>query len=250
MGEATRPSLAKQESSVRHLQQLSTIVAGFALSDAVGQLFRGDTGSQHGSVGLLLLAAFVVTLISFYHGAMRHLDDVYLISASAHEVRRAGLAVDFAFLFAESCVLFTMAHRLGDPPRFFLFLVLLLVVDVAWVIGGYVAAPPSHRLTMESQLLFRLPRGQFFAPLTWARNNLLFIALALGAWLLHRRWSGLDEAPIAVLLTLFALARTVNDYRLSWDFYFPSLRSDGEEDPWFATGPPQTPPRTKRVGGP
>jgi hypothetical protein len=248
--EKTRPSLAKQESSVRHLQQLYTIVAGLALSDAVGQLFRGDAGGWNETTGLLLLAAFVVTLIPFYHGAMRHLDDVYLIDAAADRVRRVALAVDFAFLFAESCVLFAMAHQLANPPRFFLFLVLLLVVDVAWLVGGYVAAQPSHRLAMELQLLFRPRRGQAIAPLVWTKNNLFFIALAIVASLILRLWPGLDEAPSAALLTLFALARTANDYRLSWDFYFPSPQSEGEEEPWLATGPTETGQRTKRVGVP
>ncbi len=250
MTEASRSSLAKQESSVRHLQQLYTIVAGLALSDAVAQLFGGDAGGWNRGTGLLLLLAFVATLIPFYHGTMRHLDDVYLIDAMAHEVRRVGLAVDFVFLFAESCLLFAMAHRLDDPPRFFLFFVVLLVVDVAWLVGGYFAALDSRRAAIELQLLFRPRRGHLIAPLVWAKNNVLFIALALGAWLVGRRWVTLDGTASAALVALFALARTANDYRLSWDFYFPSARLETEEEPWFATGPTETTATTKRVSSP
>lgn len=43
--EVDRSVLAKRESSVRHLQQLYTIVAGLALSNAVGQLVRGSSGT-------------------------------------------------------------------------------------------------------------------------------------------------------------------------------------------------------------
>jgi len=216
----SRSSLAKQESSVRHLQQLYTIVAGLALSDAVGQLFT-ENGSWRARATLLLLFAFVVTLVPFYHGALRHLDDVYLIDASTHQVRRAGLAVDFVFLFAESCLLVAMAHRLADPTGFLSLFLSLLLTDIVWSVAQHFAAPRTRRVAAELQLLFRSPRSSFVYPMVWAKNNLLFVVFTIAGWTAAGMWLALGDTTHAALLALLTLARTANDYRSSWDFYFP-----------------------------
>lgn len=227
--DADASTLAKQESSVRHLQQLYTIVAGLALSDAVGELFRSGSGVWQGNTTLVLLVAFVVTLVPFYHGALRHLDDVYLIDVQGHQVRRAGLAVDFVFLFVESCLLFAIAHRLADPERFFLLFVLLLVVDIGWAVAQHFAAPQSRRVAAELQLLFRSPRSSFVAPMIWAQNTLLFVNLLLTCWSIVDPWLGLEKMGSAILVAVLAVARTINDYRRSWDFYFPAHRAKPEK---------------------
>ncbi len=125
------PSLAKQESSVRHLQLLYTIVAGLALSDAIGALFGEQAADDASAWQLLpLLIAFVVTLIPFFHAALRHLDDAYLIDPTAHQVKRGALAADFLFLFFEGCLLFALAHRLEAERVFLGLFSVLLVVDI------------------------------------------------------------------------------------------------------------------------
>lgn len=216
------PSLARQESSVRHLQALYTIVAGLALSDAIGWLFReGRTGGPGPWELLPLLVAFVVTLVPFFHGALRHLDDSYLIDPAARTVKRGALATDFVFLFGESCLLFALAHRMDRAGAFLALFALLLLVDVAWAVAFHLATPTSRRRTPDVRALLS-PRGENpIFQLRWAANNVAFL-LVVGCWAAVLG-VGPDANPhLQRAATMaIAVARTASDYRVSWDFYFP-----------------------------
>jgi hypothetical protein len=217
--------LAKQESSVRHLQTLYTIVAGLALSDAIGWLFREDRlGGQSVWDLAPMLVAFVVTLVPFYHGALRHLDDNYLIDQSAHEVKATSLAVDFVFLFLESCLLFVLAHLIDRTDIFLLLFLGLLVVDIVWAVVFHVTSPTSRRATTELALLFTSKDKHLGAQLKWTANNLMFVVIGGAAGAIFV-WGG-DVASEweRVVIMIVAVLRTINDYRISWDFYFPPAR--------------------------
>ena len=64
----------------------------------------------------LLSAALLVTLIPFYHGALRHLDEQYA-GAGARQARGFVL-VDFLVLFLESCVFLALAVSIARPEVF------------------------------------------------------------------------------------------------------------------------------------
>lgn len=219
-------SLAKQASSVRHLQALYTIVAGLALSDAIGWLFRDGrtdgTGLWEWVLLLLMLVAFIVTLIPFFHGALRHFDDVYLIEQQSRPVHRASLAFDFGFLFAESCLLFALAHHIDRTDIFLEFFVALLVVDIAWGVVFRWKLLETEGLRAALAVLVRSDHQNREVQVVWGRNNLLFLGIigivGFGALL------GVNPPPLLDGLIVFILAvlRTYFDYKESWEFYFPS----------------------------
>jgi hypothetical protein len=223
----TRPLVAasllerKQESSVRHLQQLYTIVAGLALSDAVSTLFRGEVAPGSDWPVLCLIAAFVVTLIPFFHGAMRHLDDTYLLSESNGQQRNRLLAADFVILFVESVLLFMLAHWILDPQKFLFAAIALLAVDIAWAIVSHLLGDREEMTRQPGNVLQRMRHGEFVL-LGWAGTNLVFIAVLLIYWA-YRQWLGETQSnAMAISLLCILSLRSIVDYAISWHFYFPS----------------------------
>jgi hypothetical protein len=81
---------------------------------------------------LPVLAAFLATIIPFYHGAMRHLDYTY-VERDAREVREGSLLVDFIFLFVQACLFFVFAQTLGNTHAAALALLVVLAMDLLWV---------------------------------------------------------------------------------------------------------------------
>jgi hypothetical protein len=213
--------LRSQESSVRHLQQLYTIVSGLALSDAISTIFRGDIKGDDWYPVLALLAAFVATLIPFFHGAMRHLDDAYLIDEAAPQAKPVSLAVDFFFLFIEGLILFLLAHWLLSPDRFVGFVIALLVVDIVWAVTFHFLSPETRRVSVELQLLFHSPASSDIAQMQWVINNLLFIPVIAVTWWISSSVLDIRSDALALVLAPVIIARTVFDYRKSWAFYFP-----------------------------
>ncbi len=61
---------------MEHLQELYTVVVAIALSLVVARLIPAP-GGKVTFQPFLLSAALLVTLIPFYHGALRHLDEQY-----------------------------------------------------------------------------------------------------------------------------------------------------------------------------
>lgn len=220
--------LRKQESSVRRLQSLYTIVSGLALSDAVATLVREDIQGQEWIATISLLIAFVITLIPFFHGAMRHLDDVFLIDPD-RRLKTTSLAVDFGFLFLEGLLLFLLAHWIVEPERFFWALPALLVIDVVWAIVTHIHSNQregdrSRRgRTLVVEILTAIQVAK------WAMINIVCIGVLIALVVLRLvvdRYSSASPSLIvqgsAVLIGATAVARTVVDYAHSWNFYFPS----------------------------
>ena len=177
--------------SVTGLSELYTVVVGLALALGVGSVV-GSEGPAPAPVVYLTGIAVVVTLIPFYHGGLRHLQETYSDDAI---VRPSLILWDFVLLFVEACLLLAAAASLQSAQRVGWLLVALWLVDVLWVAG--------------SRLLGERP------PLQWAFSNVAAVVAVAGLLLVDV--GGIVEA---VGLLIIALARTVADYSLSQDFYF------------------------------
>jgi hypothetical protein len=192
-----------QRRSVVHLQGLYSVVVALALTLAAERLFPVEQGVSP-SRAFVLATALLVTLIPFYHGALRHLDELYgrETGQSAHPF---SVLVDFLLLFLESCVLLAMAASITQEPNVFAWLFLaLLTLDVIW---AYLTTT------------FLVPGRERVAQKTWLKVNVSY-GLALLAILVvvtFAGWASSGALPYAVLVV--ALARTATDYALSWKFY-------------------------------
>lgn len=197
-----------REGSVKNLQELYTVAVGVALAVAIEQLVRLPEG-QGAFIKWEVLptfGAFLVTLVPFYHGALRHLDQRY-VEERGEAVRDGALLADFFLLFLEACLLLGTARVLPDARAAAWGLAILLVFDALWGGGIY--------------LLFTRGRRKW-EELEWVRLNLVAGPLLMVSLLALRytpRSAG--EAILAFGLPVAMLLRSVIDYRRSWAFYFP-----------------------------
>jgi len=195
-----------RENSVRNLQSLLNVLVGLALTSAVLRLllnrqYQLDVQVDWQSLPMFL--TFLVTLIPFYHGALRHLDRTY-VEQGGRKVRRGALLVDFAMLFVEGCLLVALANALPDPRVFAWGLIALLGLDAIW------------GLLVEYVLVKERTRGP---ELRWCIINTVAVVVLVGlatqtALLASRGWGN--------LLLYVALVRTTVDYALCWPCYFPT----------------------------
>jgi hypothetical protein len=197
--------MSARENSVRHLGNFYTVVAGLALTtaiynlvDASGQLkpFTWDRA--------LLCAAVLVTLLPFYHGAMRHLDITY-VEEVEHQPKPGALMADFVILFLEGCFFIALAVKIIEPITFAFMFTVLLLVDAVW--------------SFLANLAFSAPnKGK--AELTWAGINfvtvLILVAFLYSKGLIDNPATSVNPVSFSVAILIIAIGRSVIDYWLSW----------------------------------
>lgn len=188
--------------------ELYAVTAGLALAAALESAFSSQgRGVLFEGADWQLLVAFVVTLVPFYHGAMRHLDDEWV--DAAEPAAPWLMLVDFGVLFVQAAVFFVLGRNISDPTDFSAWYAILLGTDVVWA-TVYLLGRRARRLPQDPT-----PHKGGMAPeATWALINsgalVVLAALAI---------AGVADSPVALLLV--AVGRTAVDYRVSWSFYFP-----------------------------
>jgi len=196
-----------QKNSVRNLQYLYTTVIGLGLSLAIYNLI--DTTRVYIPLKLEFLPfffTFLITLIPFYHGALRHLDITY-IEQGGKQVRNGALMIDFLALFIEGCLLLILALIVVKPMFFVWGLVVLLAFDTLWAFTAYLGFSQDLKLKAE-------PR--------WAIINFI-TAIGLSILLIFvPPCLDILDSKLVVLIPLVALIRTVIDYIWCWNYYYPS----------------------------
>lgn len=208
----------KLANSLKSLVNLYTVVIGAALSLAVVAVIDPTSGlASVTAPALLLFFAFLATLIPFFHGALRHLDDAYLENTGNH-AKNGALIVDYALLFIHGLGFLVLALLLKNPAHFAWVLAAILMIDVIW--GGFA---------------FFVSASEDSAVPRWTLINLIFVAGLVVFLAYHRLWPTLsNEAapdrpwsdPVLIALVLFfaCLIRTTIDYAWCRDFYFPNRK--------------------------
>src|SRR4051794_37746654 len=103
-----------QSRSVQNLENLYSVVIGAGLSFGIVTLVDPSKAPVPLRFELLpYFVSYLVTLIPFYHGALRHLDVVYI--EGKRPVRSGALLLDFLGLFLESCLFLALAVLLRAP---------------------------------------------------------------------------------------------------------------------------------------
>ncbi len=201
-----------REQSVRHLANLFTVVVGLGLSAAIYN-FVDPNGRvlPFLPTTFILCIAYVATLLPFYHGAMRHLDDRHA-SATAGTLNDGALLADFIILFIEGCWFIALGALVNQPIRFVQGYALLMAVDVGWGVLAHLAFAQ---------------RGASRAELRWAAINFFTAALLFGLMQYYDivPWmtTGSPQNITKCALTIcgIAILRTALDYMLTWRLYFP-----------------------------
>jgi hypothetical protein len=198
-----------QKNSVRNLQNLYSIVVGLGLSLSIYNLV--DTSREGVPFKLELLPfffSFLLTLIPFYHGALRHLDATY-VERGGRQVRSGALLADFALLFFESCILLGLAVLLPIPRFFAWGFVILLTLDTIWGFLVYLVFSQDAKPKPE---------------LRWALINFVTAVILSICFVIIDIFppvAGAGELKLWVIIFSVSFIRTIVDYRLCWNFYFP-----------------------------
>lgn len=198
-----------RQNSVTQLAELYNVVIGIALSLAIVNLI--DESARPLPIHkdrLFGFIVFLVTVIPFYHGAVRHLFSTYVEYGGSSRIRNGALMLDFVLLFLEGCALVAMALLLGDIEVFLWGYVSLLIIDSAW---GFLA-----------WLAFTGASGQF-AEKKWMFINCVtgLLIVVLMPLFLNGASSSFDVRELGALLAV-AIGRTIADYAFCWNFYFPA----------------------------
>lgn len=190
------------ERSVETLQRIYAVVTGLALNESLKKSFvdaRGDLYFEW--LSFISLITFVALLVPFFHGMNRHMDEVlqkYKDSNGGMESKRYSILIlfDFFVFIVESGILFLLATTIHRPENFFLLFILLISVDFVWafVSNKFVTTVQSN-----------------WAWINFATAVILVIILYLFK---------ANEQKI-ILICIVSIFRTILDYSLGWDFYFP-----------------------------
>jgi len=202
------------KNSVRSLQTLYTITVSLGLERAIVNLIDISKGNIPIKFELIpYFIAFLITLIPFYHGALRHLNIVY-IEEKGKDVRSGALLIDFSLLFLESCLIFGLSILLPNHYWFFITLLLLLLTDVLWTLIFLALSKKEKKLSL--------------AELRWLIINSIVIILCLiniGVLVISKFPRSIFELEISIFTLFIFLIRTVFDYLLCWSFYFPPIQN-------------------------
>lgn len=190
--------------SVDSVANIYAIVIGLALTQAIETLIAKGIGTGIGLdyrnivEGVPAFISLLVTLVPFWHGMNRHLDRCYITKATASVAHQA-ILFDFFVFFIEAILLFVSGWALRTGLISFYCLGALLAVDVVW---GFI----SHQIHF---------RGHKSHVTRWASINVvaIFVGYLVGAL-------PFEGKPWALMVV--ALRRTIADYSLCSNFYFPT----------------------------
>ena len=108
--------------SVESLQRLYAIVVALAVAECLRRFLLDPTSNEFAVQWnhWPAFVAFLFTVIPFFHGMNRHLEEAYLIADPRRAPQVALLLLDFLVFFVEACVLFALAAMLDAGLWFFL----------------------------------------------------------------------------------------------------------------------------------
>ena len=203
----TPPPGRRLERSVDSLERIFAFIVALAVTDAIKATFVDKNAgtlilSWPAATLLPAFLAFLVTIVPFYHGMNRHLDECYIRRTPPAE---GALLFDFIVFFIEASLLFAITASLGRTDLIsFVFLGILLTVDTVWALisnwihySGEAQGIKKWAAVNAATIAF----GVFLVPISAAAD-------------LSTEWQ-------AWLLLALALVRSVLDYSLTWTFYFP-----------------------------
>ena len=153
---------------------------------------------------ICLFVALAITIIPFYHGANKHLDEVYRFYPPSKPPAPRRLLSEFLLLFIEAVLFFFLADFIHYPYRFSAVVVALFVTDCLWS-WFWVKRSPTQESRQQVRIWFRL---SFWAGLSVLATLLIFRLFPISAW-----WLG---PAVLVVLAI----RTLVDYLVNAKRYF------------------------------
>jgi hypothetical protein len=203
----------KRLSAIGSLRELVVILSGITITFSLGRIVDGiDSRAGTNLQAMTLFVLLTLSIVRFYHGNMRLLDDSYfaaegeVVAAEGKVKARRNIVVDFGVILVTSVVFAAMGAFIQDYEFFFGGLTIILVMDTIW---GVMAISANNIEALDIQK-------------RWVINNavcafaLLVIYIANAQFHLPEQWT-------FGLMVGCALVSTIGDYVASWEFYFPGV---------------------------
>jgi hypothetical protein len=188
--------------SVDSLERIYAIIIGLAIGQAINMVVQAFSTGNRFTTALKVapaFLAFIFTIVPFFHGMNRHLDRCYIDKTD--QAAHGALLFDFAVFFIESSLLFAIAGSIMSGLTPFVILGALLAFDLVWsMLSGWI-----HYRNVKPSI------GR------WAIINAATVLVGVFVY----SFNAYADAQKPWLLLALACARTVVDYWLCWDFYFP-----------------------------
>jgi hypothetical protein len=196
-----------RENSVKQLSELYNVVSGVALALAITQLIdvTAPTVPVH-TDRIFNFLTFIVIIIPFHQGAVRHLFATYVEDGGSSRIKRGALALDFVILFVEACLLVALALLIQKTILFVTALIGLLALDSVW---GFMAT-----------LAFTGGQAQA-AERKWSIINVVAIATLILMYIFGPRLVGGWNYEMEIAVLVICALRTIIDYYACWEFYYP-----------------------------
>ncbi|VAV91333.1 hypothetical protein MNBD_ALPHA06-1425 [hydrothermal vent metagenome] len=202
-----------QKTSVQQLSELYNVVIGVALSLAMYNTLDAQATSllpvsfEH----LPQLGIFLVLIIPFYHGAVRHLFATYIEDASTSNIKNGALLADFVLFFIEGCFFVMMAGIIGNIYTLTWVVAALLLLDSVWGIIATIVFSGKKSLSAVTK---------------WVIINLCCVAVLIFLLLPYKENFAANPFGMSLIVLMVLLIRTVVDYTTSWGFYFPKSKAE------------------------
>ena len=203
--------------SVEPLKTLYAVIVALALTKGIELFlvpadvttgFRLDGLKERKIDEWIVFAVFVVTLVRFFHGAVRHLHVRYKDQAETIKHLELSALFDFALLSLEGILFLTLAHVQQYLGNFILVYIILLTVDVAWA---------------QTALWTSFGGKKFPGYLrVWRNNNTWAVVALLGLVLLAPK--SLTSLTLSVVFAMIILLNSLVDYWKALRFYFPGTQ--------------------------
>jgi nucleoside 2-deoxyribosyltransferase len=183
------------------------IVLALALSEAFKMVISEKTTEKYIEPGkLYALASFLLLILPFYQGMNKYLLITYGEFAEGPKPNSVFLIVDGVAFMLESAIFFAMSRTLGLEhwTRFYWVVFGLLTVDSIWGASVFLHSNDTAATVVEH----------------WTLLNVVTISLLV---LLVTLGKNIQNKHIPAALGMAGmLVRTIIDYAISWNFYFPS----------------------------
>jgi hypothetical protein len=204
----------KIRTSILSLKEFYSGVLALALYEAIRGVAETDNALSSLQFRFFLFA-FCTTLLPFYHGIMRYFDDNYL--STAREPQPSSFMLDYLLFCVMGGLLVWMGAIFGktfNPDYFIRIYGALLVTDILW---GLLA----HFLT-----------NSFNKVKVWLAINLVVVMALCLLW----GWSHPFQGRQITMFLFIAPFRSIGDYWLNWETYFPKLEQEEPAKPARSEG--------------
>lgn len=186
--------------SVDSLRNIYTIIIALAIGNAINKLFISNSTTFFDTIfikNIPVLLAFFLTVVPFFHGMNRHLDECYITKDSKAQ---GFLLFDFFAFSLEAIIFVVFANRYMNGLEGYIILGILLSFDIFWCII-------SHFVH------FNVLKKQTFK---WVIINAIVLLIGILIYYLK------TEQNLNLIFCILAILRTTLDYVFCWEYYFPN----------------------------